>query len=94
MMKSCDDLSTSRISNDKRKLMAVMVVLLDLIAAYALLAQYYHTELTFTDPPSWIQMYKSKCPKHALTNFSDGCLYSGGECFFFFGAYLSFILFP
>jgi len=94
LMKSCDDLKASLISNDKRQLIAVLVVLLDLITVSALLAQYYYTKLTFTDPPSWLQMYESKCPKHTVTNFSDGSLYFGGVSFFFFGAYLSFIMLP
>ncbi len=62
LMKSFDDLITSLISKDKRQLMAVSVVLLDLITVSALVAQYYFTKLTFTDPPSWILMYESKCP--------------------------------
>ena len=94
MMKSCDSLISSLVSNDKRQLMVVLIVLLDLIAVFALLAQYYYTKLTFTDPPSWIQLYESKCPKHSVTNFSDGCLYSGGGSFFFFGGYLSLLMFP
>ena len=82
------------ITKDRILLLAASSILLNLLLIAFLLVQFIYTKHTFPDPPSWLLMYHAKCPGRHLTNFADGSLLFGGVSFFFFGAYLSNLIYP